>query len=302
MSFWSGERLAVELPKGLVVPFDPKRIDCASYPLCVGDQAFVTSDKFADSHPGDPIVTVLSSPPHHTIRIPPGQFAFLLTDEVVAVPDTAIALISIKTKYKFQGLINVSGFHVDPGFHGKLLFSLYNAGPSEVILEKGQTMFMIVYADLDQATTKLYNRAANGRTGIDPSLVQGMTSQVFSPLMLQRRIEALASKVDGVDRTAETWKTVTIAVTSVATVLLAAAALLATLAPSMLGVVLARTIESAGYEFTAKSGSPGIAGSTTRALEQVREKDLSPKPAAPVTEVGKAADMPIKRSAPAASQ
>lgn len=302
MPFWSGERLAVELPKGLVVPFDPRRIDCASYPLCLGDQAFVTSDRFVDSHPGDPIVTVLSAPPRHTIRIPPGQFAFLLTEEVVAVPSTAIALISIKTKYKFQGLINVSGFHVDPGFHGKLLFSLYNAGPSEVVLEKGQTMFMIVYADLDQATTHLYDRAANGRSGIDPSLVQAMTSQVFSPLMLQRRIEALSNKVDAVDRTAETWKMVTVTVTSVAGVLLAIAALLATLAPSMLGVVLARTIESAGYEFTAKSGPPGIAGSLTRASEEVKATDAPPKSAAPAAEVGEARDLPTKRSASAASQ
>ena len=59
----------------------------------------------------------------------PGQFAFLLTDEIVEVPDSAMALISIKAKIKWRGLINVSGFHVDPGFKGRLIFSVYNAGP-----------------------------------------------------------------------------------------------------------------------------------------------------------------------------
>ena len=48
--------------------------------------------------------------------IPPGQFAFLLTEEVVSVPPDALAFISIRAKTKFRGLVNVSGFHVDPGY------------------------------------------------------------------------------------------------------------------------------------------------------------------------------------------
>ena len=50
--------------------------------------------------------------------IPPGQFAFLLTAETVTMPDNAIAFISIKARLKFNGLINISGFHVDPGYRG----------------------------------------------------------------------------------------------------------------------------------------------------------------------------------------
>jgi hypothetical protein len=43
--------------------------------------------------------------------IPPGQFAFLLTKEVVSVPADALAFISIRVKTKFRGLVNVSGWH-----------------------------------------------------------------------------------------------------------------------------------------------------------------------------------------------
>ncbi len=47
-----------------------------------------------------------------------------------------------------MGLINVSGFHVDPGFKGKLLFSVYNAGTGPISMEKGEPYFLIWFAEL----------------------------------------------------------------------------------------------------------------------------------------------------------
>lgn len=302
MAFWSGERLAVELARGLIEPFDAARIDCASYPLRVGGQAFVTSDRFIDSAPGDALVTMLAAPPQHTLRIPPGQFAFLLTHEVIKVPTNALALISIKAKYKFQGLINVSGFHVDPGWNGKLLFSVYNAGPTEVIIENEQTMFMIVYADLDQPSSVdyTYDGSAQGRNRIDPSLIQGMTSQVFSPLMLQRQMKALSSEVEAVSKDlgsemaavskdlSSEMAAMRVAVQSVragsvtaitaAGLLLSAAALFAAFAPVTLGVILARVIDGAGYEMNLKSPE-----AARTANNQPATNAVAPSPSAAAT-------------------
>ena len=280
MGFWSGERLARELPKGLISDFNPKNLDCATYKLCVGEQAFVTADKFGVSAPNDPLITVLSDAPNHTLRIPPGQFAFLLTHETVQVPRTAIALISMRATYKFKGLINVSGFHVDPGWIGKLLFSVYNAGASEVIIKKLEPLFLIVYADLDQPSEKLYAGASQHQEAINPSLLEGMTGQVFSPLMLQRQmealngkvaaqmetvnvkvggqIEALNGKVATVEHKAVFIQAVTFSATTFFTLLFAVAALFATLAPSVLGVILAKTIDAAGYELKAKQTEPNV--------------------------------------------
>src|SRR5258708_5157038 len=111
MAFWSGEQLARELP-ALINPFKASQLDCASYRLCVGEQAFVTTDKLSSGAPDPKLIIVLGEPPSHLVNIPPGQFAFLLTQEMVAVPNRAMALISMRAKYKFRGLINVSGFHV----------------------------------------------------------------------------------------------------------------------------------------------------------------------------------------------
>lgn len=255
MAFWSGEKLATVLP-GLITTFDIDNIDCASYRLAVGEQVFVTSDKFAASGPTEAIVSHLTAPPNHTLRIRPGQFAFILTEEIVNVPNNAMALISMRTTYKFKGLINVSGFHVDPGWTGKLIFSVYNAGPAEVIVERGQKLFMIVYADLDQATSKTYSGRSKGQADIKTSLLQNMTEQVFSPLMLQRRIEDLKNGLAAVERTANTFKAVTISVSSMVAILLAAAALFATFAPATLGVIIARMMDGGGYEIRLKPSDP----------------------------------------------
>lgn len=240
MAFWSGEKLLIELPN-LIKPFNPKQIDCASYALRVGGEAFVTNDRFGTNAPSHPIVSKFRPSPNHTLQIPPGQFAFLLTEENVSVPNNAIALISIKAKFKFKGLINVSGFHVDPGWDGKLIFSVYNAGPNPVIVSDKQELFLIVYADLDQCTTKLYEGSANRRSSIESQLVEGMNSQVFSPMLLQREVNEVKATLSQV-------RSVGSAFVICSTLILAVSALFATFAPQSLGVILARVIIGAGYD------------------------------------------------------
>lgn len=61
-----------------------------------------------------------------------------------------MGFISVKLVYKKCGLINVSGFHVDPCFKGNLIFSVYNAGPSDILLKKGTPVFMIFFCKLTQ--------------------------------------------------------------------------------------------------------------------------------------------------------
>jgi dCTP deaminase len=137
-----------------------------------------------------------SAPPRDTVVIPPGQFAFLMTEEEVKVPSDAVALISMKAKIKFRGLINVSGFHVDPGFSGKLVFSMYNAGPREIILRRLQRLFLIVYADLDQVSSNdyVYDGAAQGQATIKTEWIEQISSgQVFSPMRLQREMGEIRS-------------------------------------------------------------------------------------------------------------
>ncbi len=139
MSFLGMKELEI-LAKDCIEPFDPKRLKNASYELSLGNQAYVTDSKSQK-------IDYLDNK-NSVIDINPGQFALLLTKEKVRVPNTNIALISIKAGEKLKGLVNVSGFHVDPGFNDHLLFSVYNAGPAPIVLRSDEPYFLLWYAEL----------------------------------------------------------------------------------------------------------------------------------------------------------
>jgi dCTP deaminase len=123
------------------------------------------------------------------------QFALLLTEEHVAVPSDAIGFISIKAGIKFRGLVNVSGFHVDPGFRGRLKFSVYNAGTNNVVLERGRPTFLLWYSDLGQATEDVYRGSHQGQKGLTGDDVGRLQGDVASPSALGQRLEELRQEL-----------------------------------------------------------------------------------------------------------
>lgn len=128
--------------------FEEKRLDPASYRLAIGGEIYISPAKAKDK------ASVTFLDPREAFFIPPGQFAFLLSEEVVKVPGDAFALIALRTRTKFKGLVNVSGFHADPGYHGRLIFAVFNAGPGDVHLRRGDDLFTISFAWLDEETSR----------------------------------------------------------------------------------------------------------------------------------------------------
>ena len=185
--FWSGETLNERL-KTLIDPFSPGRVDCAGYTLSIGPEVYVSpNDQTADPT----TVTIRKLSVGEAFTIPPGQFAFVLTEEVVSVPADALAFISIRAKTKFRGLVNVSGFHVDPGYRGQLTFSVFNAGPVPVHLKRGQPIFLIWYASLDCETT--FKKNGTIHKGIDPEIVTAVAGELQS-------FAGLSKKINDVDK------------------------------------------------------------------------------------------------------
>lgn len=174
MAFWSGETLREKLPE-LIAPFEAHSIDCAAYTLHVGSEIYISPDRKI-SDPTRHSKKKLA--PGEAFTIPPGQFGFLTTAECVTIPSNALAFISIKARLKFGGLINISGFHVDPGYRGELLFSVLNAGPKPLHLQQGQPLFLIWYADLDRTTAE--KKKGLGFKGIDPALINGISGEILS--------------------------------------------------------------------------------------------------------------------------
>lgn len=169
--------------------FREDRLDYAGYKLSMGPEYYVSP---AD---GDARASVKTFDKDPAFFIPPGQFAFLLTEEIVRIPDNAFAFIALRSKAKFKGLVNVSGFHADPGFHGRLIFAVFNAGPGDVHIRRSEVLFMIAFCDLEDGT-EFPRRDAERQLHIPIDLILPLSGQVQSLAGLKENIDDVEEDLD----------------------------------------------------------------------------------------------------------
>lgn len=184
MSFWSSQKVEANLSRLTDHP-ESEMVDCNALTLRVGPEVYVT--------PGLQLAAPYSHtkqqlPPRGPVAVPPGQFAFLQTEEKVTIPPEVMGFISIKATYKLKGLVNVSGFHVDPGWSGRLIFTVFNAGPATIHLERGLPAFLLWIADLDATSVK--RKTGLGPEGIPPGVIGNITGVVDSIYALEKRMKS----------------------------------------------------------------------------------------------------------------
>lgn len=197
MTFLSGE--SIERRLGELIQDENQKpsgnidqIDCNSYELKVGPEIYVTQELNENKDKA-----YLKLEENSSFTIPSGQFAIILTEEYVCIPSNLFGLISMKSKLKLQGLINISGFHVDPGWRGRLKFSVYNAGPHDVTFKRGDRVFLIWFAELDQTSSCIKSiedkSLQKELTSVDLNDVRG---QVHSPQFLFSKLSEVENKLN----------------------------------------------------------------------------------------------------------
>jgi dCTP deaminase len=189
MPFWSTQRVRAEQHQrgNLILPFDPQKVRQGAYELALSRDVLTAPPAKGRSRDGV----------GKALEIPAGEFAILYTLEAVTVPPGVIAFISIKASLKLDGLINVSGFHVDPGFSSRLKFSVYNAGNLPIFLDYDREAFLIWFSDLDADTIDPYDQSHQhyNQTGVTPRDRQRMSERSHSPAALHRRLKQLERRI-----------------------------------------------------------------------------------------------------------
>jgi dCTP deaminase len=177
MSFWSCKTTRSRILESQSID-PPLKISQGALELRLGPEAAISND--------DPKITRLKE--REEVKIPPGQVALLLTEEKVKLPGDALGLISLKTKIKSQGLINISGFHVDPGYCGRLKFWVYNAGNLPVIVKRGDYCFTVWFSGLDGPVDTLYHNK-DGQDEITSEDLNKMRGTLHSPAALAEKVK-----------------------------------------------------------------------------------------------------------------
>ena len=169
--------------------FCEDRIDGASYRLSIGHEVYV-SPSVGTTDATSKSITRLKD--REAFTIPPGQFAFLLTEETLKLGYREIAFISIRATTKYRGLVNVSGFHVDPGFKGRLTFAVFNAGPVPVHLRQGDEIFLIWYAELTDGV----DRPKRGHDHILSQWINGVSGELYSLAGIAASVTDVEQRLD----------------------------------------------------------------------------------------------------------
>jgi len=186
MSFWDDARWQTQgAAQEIVEPFDSNRIEDAKYMLSVGDEVYVSEEE------GKKTAQKLKE--GESFAIDPGQFAFVLTEETVHIPFGVLGFISIRATIKFLGLVNISGFHVDPGYEGKLVFSVFNAGPTRIQLKRGDIIFSIWVADLSAPIAR--TKMIAGYKDIPSKLVTPISGKFTTAYQLEKEVDILKEDI-----------------------------------------------------------------------------------------------------------
>jgi dCTP deaminase len=187
MSFWSdGKWISVPPGQECVQPYTAAALEDANYLLSIGDEIYVSSPEIKSK-----IQKLTDKKPNFAIE--PGQFAFLLSAERVVIPFDAIGFISIRASIKFMGLVNISGFHVDPGYSGKLIFAVFNAGPARIHLQKGERIFPLWLASLDQPVRR--KEIKTGYDHIPPKMVTQISGDFTTAYQVKTQLEDIKDDV-----------------------------------------------------------------------------------------------------------
>ena len=90
---------------------------------------------------------------------------------------------------KSRGLINISGFQVDPGFRGHLIFSVYNAGPRDVVFRYKDPIFIIIFARLSEKVE--YKGPYQDQMEIPVDMITALRGAPVSLPMLKTQVDRL---------------------------------------------------------------------------------------------------------------
>ena len=146
------------------------------------------------------------------IVIEAGQVAQLLTRERIRIPNRYMGFISLEPKVKFKGLKDVSGFHVSPGYTGKLLFVVSNESTNNIVLQENDSIFRMWLVKLDQETAHISNTKAFD--SIPSDILSSLSTYRPNVFALENRIIELERRLNVYSGVIK-WTAVTVATAAV---------------------------------------------------------------------------------------
>ncbi|MGO9095846.1 MAG: dCTP deaminase domain-containing protein [Bryobacteraceae bacterium] len=178
-------RAAVDAKEILLDPFDPDRVEPASYDVRIGNRAFASSSK-----------DIVNLSERGVLIIEPGEFAVLESRERIELDRSTAAQLGLRSEYARRGLLMLSGPQIDPGFGGILVVRVVNLAPKRVALPYEAPFLTVQFFRLSRPSQKAYSGPQQHQTGITAKDIQELTETEGLTLgQVMKTLSALATDV-----------------------------------------------------------------------------------------------------------
>jgi deoxycytidine triphosphate deaminase len=119
--------------------------------------------------------------------IEPGETVFVMTEEVLDLPQDIRLRLSPKRKMGHEGIIILGGLDVDPGYSGPLFVGMYNFSSQPFILHQGKKLIAGIFEKLDEPIE--YTPASMPDDGFPEELINLIKK--YQPINVQGIVESL---------------------------------------------------------------------------------------------------------------
>jgi deoxycytidine triphosphate deaminase len=115
--------------------------------------------------------------------VEPGEVVFVLTEEVLNLPNNIQAILSPKRKLSHDGIMVLGGFCIDPLYEGRLLVGLYNFSSSPFPLLPGKKLIAAMFYRLAENEIDEFKRTETTINDFPDELIRLM--ERYSPVSIQ---------------------------------------------------------------------------------------------------------------------
>lgn len=144
-------------------PFEAKQIQPASYDPRVGAQGISTTSK-----------RVINIEEKGYFELRDGDFAVVLTREVLSFNDSYTARIGLRSKYARKGIIATTGPQIDLGFNGRLKIGITNLSPHSIAMPFEDDFITIEIHKLHMPCQKPYAGDYQDDTELSPRDIEAV--------------------------------------------------------------------------------------------------------------------------------
>ena len=120
-----------------------KNAEGLKYDFCMGSLVLKSE------YPKPININKLSEVERGKIAVEPGEVVFVLSEEILNLPNNIKAILSPKRKLSHDGIIILGGFCVDPLYNGRILIGLYNCSSKPFPLMPGKKLIAALFYKLE---------------------------------------------------------------------------------------------------------------------------------------------------------